>query len=124
MAAALLLCAEQPQAIGRSYTIAGEHPITVRELATAIAHALNRGLPAGSIPLWLANLASDLFALMPGMKGERAPLTRSRVKFLTQSRIYDSSRAKSELGYVPRVELEEGMKLTATWYRKHHYLDD
>ena len=58
------------------------------------------------------------------MTGEHAPLTRSRVKFLTHSRIYDSSRAKSELGYAPRVELEEGMKLTAAWYYKHHYLDD
>jgi len=122
--AALLLCDEQPQAVGRSYNIAGERPVTVRELATAIAHALDRELPAGSIPLWLANLASDIFALMPGLKGEHAPLTRSRVKFLTHSRIYDISRAKSELGYTPRVELEEGMKLTAAWYFKHHYLDD
>jgi len=124
LVAALLLCAERPQAPGRSYNIAGERPVTIRELATAIAHALDRELPAGSIPLWLANLASDIFAVMPGMKGERAPLTRSRVKFLTNSRIYDSSRAKSELGYAPRVELEEGMKLTAAWYYKHRYLVD
>ena len=123
LTAALLLCAERPQALGRSYNIAGERHVTVRELATAIAHALDRELPAGSIPLWLANLASDIFAVMPGMKGEYAPLTRSRVKFLTNSRIYDSSRAKSELGYVPEVELTEGMKLTAAWSYKHHYLE-
>src|SRR2546421_5651284 len=119
---ALVLCGERPQAVGRSYNIAGERPVTVRELATTIAHALDRELPAGSIPLWLANLASDIFAIIPSMKGEHAPLTRSRVKFLTNSRIYDISRARSELGYTPRVELEEGMKRTAAWYYKHHYL--
>jgi nucleoside-diphosphate-sugar epimerase len=122
MVSALLLCAEQSQAPGRVYSIASERPVTVRELATTIAHALDRELPSGSIPLWLANLASDLFAIMPGMKGEHAPLTRSRVKFLTHSRIYDISRARSELGYKPEVELEEGMKRTAAWYYKHHYL--
>ena len=122
--AALLLCVERSEAPGRSYNIAGEHPVTVRELATAIAHALNRRLPAGSIPLWLAHLASDVFALMPGMQGEHAPLTHSRVQFLTQSRMYDISRARSELGYAPKVGLEEGMELTAAWYDKHHYLDD
>lgn len=122
--AALTLCAESPQAPGRSYNIAGEHPVTVRELATAIAHALGKELPRGSIPRWLANLASDLFTVMPGMRGERAPLTRSRVQFLTHSRIYDCSRAEFELGYTPKVSLEEGMKLTAAWYYKHHYLDD
>jgi nucleoside-diphosphate-sugar epimerase len=123
LVAALLLCAERPQALGRSYNIAGERPVTVRMLATTIAHALDRELPAGSIPLWLANLASDIFAVMPGMKDEHAPLTRSRVKFLTNSRIYDISRAKSELGYAPKVGLEEGMRLTATWYYKHRYLN-
>ncbi len=124
LVAALLLCAERPEAPGRGYNIAGKHPVTVRELATAIAHALDRELPAGSIPLWLANLVSDSFAVMPGMRGERAPLTLSRVKFLTNSRIYDISRAKSELGYAPKVELDEGMRLTAVWYYKHRYLDD
>jgi len=124
LVAALLLCAERPQAAGRSYNIAGELPVTVRELGSAIAHALGRELPAGSMPLWLANLASDLFALIPGMKGERAPLTRSRVQFLTHSRLYDISRATAELGYAPAVALEEGMKLTAAWYYKQQYLDN
>ena len=122
MTRAFLLCAQRPEAIGRSYNLAGDHPVTIRELATAIAHSLGKELPSGSIPLWLANLASDLFAVIPGLKGEKAPLTRSRVKFLTSSRIYDISRAKSELGYTPTVTLEEVMKRTAHWYYKHQYL--
>ena len=123
MLAALLLCAEHPHAVGRVYTVAGDHPVTIRELATAIAHAQGRDLPAGNIPLWLAHLASDFFAFMPGMRGEQAPLTRSRVKFLTNSRVYDISRARSELGYMPAIGLEEGMQRTAAWYHKYHYLD-
>jgi nucleoside-diphosphate-sugar epimerase len=122
MTAAFLLCAERPQAIGHSYNLAGNRAVTIRELATAIAHSLDKELPGGSIPLWLANLASDIFALTPGMRGEHAPLTRSRVKFLTRSRVYDISRAQNELGFSPRVQLEEGMKKTAAWYHKHRYL--
>jgi dihydroflavonol-4-reductase len=122
MIAAFLLCAERPEAIGRSYNIAGERPVTIRELATAIAHALGKELPKGSIPLWLANLASDIFAVTPGMKGEQAPLTRSRVRFLTNSRVYSICRAKTELGYAPRVELEDGLRRTTAWYYKHHFL--
>src|SRR5258706_421885 len=90
--------------------------------APTIAHSLDKELPGGSIPLWLANLASDIFALTPGMRGEQAPLTRSRVKFLTRSRVYDISRAQNDLGFSPRVQLEEGMKRTAAWYHKHKYL--
>jgi nucleoside-diphosphate-sugar epimerase len=122
MTAAFLLCGERTEAIGRSYNIAGERPVTIRELATAIAHSLDKELPGGSIPLWLANLASDIFALVPSMRGERAPLTRSRVKFLTNSRVYDCRRAQTELGFKAQVDLAEGMQRTAAWYHKHQYL--
>jgi nucleoside-diphosphate-sugar epimerase len=122
MTQAFLLCAERPEAVGRSYNIAGERPVSFRELATAIARALGKKSPGRSIPLWLANLASDTFALLPGFKGEDAPLTRSRVQFLTNSRVYDISRARQELGFMPRMELDEGMRYTAQWYQKHEYL--
>ncbi len=122
MTGAFQLCAMHPKAIGRCYTIAGAEPVTVHELATAIAHALGRNLPTGNIPLWLAHLAADIFAVIPGFQGERAPLTHSRVKFLTQSRVYSIERARNELGYVPQVELDEGMQQTVLWYRKHGYL--
>lgn len=122
MTAAFLLCAERPRAVGHSYNIAGDHPVSFRELATAIARSLDKPLPGGDIPLWLANLASDVFALVPGIRGENAPLTRSRVKFLTNSRVYDIGRARSELGFAPTISLEEGMQRTAEWYYKHEYV--
>ncbi len=122
MTAAFLLCAEKAGAIGKSYNIAGSRAVTIRELSTAIAHALDKELPKGSIPLWLANLASDVFSLTPGFKGEKAPLTRSRVQFLTSSRVYNTGKAKAELGFVPHVELAEGMQRTAKWYYAHQYL--
>lgn len=122
MTSAFLCCARRPAAIGHSYNIAGKRPVTIRELATAIAHAMDKELPAGSIPLWLANLAADIFAALPGFQGKSAPLTRSRVKFLTNSRVYNCSRAGNELGFKASVDLEKGMRLTAEWYAKHRYL--
>ena len=122
MTTTFLLCAESPQAIGHSYNIAGDHPVSFRELATAIARALGKPLPRGDLPLWFANVASDIFALIPGIKGENAPLTRSRVQFLTNSRVYDIERARTELGFAPTITLEEGMRRTADWYYKHEYL--
>lgn len=122
MTDAFLLSAERQEAIGRSYNIAGEHPVSFKTLSTAIAHALGKQLPKGNIPLPLANLASDVFSVIPGLQGERAPLTRSRVKFLTNSRVYSIERAQKELGYAPKVGLDEGMKRTAAWYQKYGYL--
>lgn len=118
MIAAFLLCAEHPAAIGRCYNIAGERPVTIRELAIAIASALDKQLPRGNIPLRLANLAADVFAVIPGLQGERAPLTRSRVAFLTNSRVYDCRRVQEELGFQVAIPLDKGIRQTADWYQK------
>ncbi len=122
MTEAFLLCMERPEAIGQSYNIAGDAPVSFKVLSTAIAHALGRQLPKGDIPLWLANLASDMFGVVPGLRGERAPLTRSRVQFLTGSRVYAIDKARAELGYAPAMSLDAGMRMTAAWYQKHGYL--
>ncbi|HEY4384528.1 MAG TPA: NAD-dependent epimerase/dehydratase family protein, partial [Ktedonobacteraceae bacterium] len=122
MTDAFLLSAEKKAAIGHSYNIAGNFPVTFKDLSRAIAHSLGKELPGVSIPLWVANTASDVFSVIPGIQGEDAPLTRSRVKFLTNSRLYSIERARHELGYEPKVTLEDGMKLTAAWYHQHGYL--
>ena len=123
MTAAFLLCAKHPEAVGRSFNIAGERPVTVRELSATIAHAVGKKkLPRGHLPLWLANAASDLFSIFPGLRDERAPLTRSRVQFLTNSRAYDCSRATNELGFKPIVTLATGIQQTADWYRQQGFL--
>jgi len=123
MTAAFLLCAKHPEAVGRSFNIAGERPVTVLELSTSIAHAVGKKkLPRGHLPLWLANAASDLFSIFPGLRDERAPLTRSRVQFLTNSRAYDCSRATNELGFKPIVTLATGIQQTADWYRQQGFL--
>ncbi len=119
---ALLLCAEPAEAIGHSYNIAGASTITFRAFATLIAQSLHRSLVAGSVPPWLANLVAPALALLPAFKGEMSPLARSRVDFMTHSRIYAIERARNELGYSPRVGMEEGLELTAEWYQKHGYL--
>jgi nucleoside-diphosphate-sugar epimerase len=44
------------------------------------------------------------------------------VDFYTKSRAFDTTRARTELGYAPQVDLEEGIRRTATWYREQGLL--
>jgi len=50
------------------------------------------------------------------------PLTRSRVQFMLQNRAYDGTRAREELGFVPEIELDEGLARTVAWYRTNRLL--
>jgi nucleoside-diphosphate-sugar epimerase len=44
-------------------------------------------------------------------------LYRRRVDFYTKSRAFDTTRARTELGFAPAVDLPEGIRRTIAWYR-------
>jgi len=44
------------------------------------------------------------------------------VDFYTKSRAFDITRARTELGYDPKVSLEDGIHRTAEWYRQQGLL--
>jgi len=54
--------------------------------------------------------------------GIEPPLYRRRLDFFTKDRAFDISKAKTDLNYQPKMSLQEGLKLTAGWYKKHGML--
>ena len=116
------LCIDKQRAIGEIYMIAGERYVTVRELTIKIAKALQVRPPTIDIPIWLANTMAFMMETSAHIFNFQPPLTRSRVRFFTQNRGCDISKARRELGYEPMIILEEGLKRTVDWYRKNGYL--
>jgi nucleoside-diphosphate-sugar epimerase len=56
--------------------------------------------------------------------GITPPIFPRRVDWYRQNRAFDIGRAKRELGYLPRVELDEGLRRTGRWYHEQGYLKE
>jgi dihydroflavonol-4-reductase len=54
--------------------------------------------------------------------GVEPPLYRRRVDFFTKSRAFDTTRARTELNFRPRVTLRDGIRRTLAWYRAEGWL--
>ena len=111
------LCGTVPAAAGRTYLLAGRRYTTLKSLVELIASELGSRPPSLSIPVWPVWLVGALCELACVPFRVEPPLHRRRVEFFTKSRAFDASRARRELGFVPKVELEEGIHRTAVWYR-------
>jgi dihydroflavonol-4-reductase len=122
MAEALVQCGRQPAALGECFHFAGTAPVTVGELARAIARAEGARVLPGYLPLTVARAAARLGDLLPARARRRAPLTSSRLEFLTNSRVYDVRKARDLLGFVAATDLTDGIAHAVAWYRAHGYL--
>ncbi len=109
--------AAPPPRAPRAINLAGAEPVSFRRFCETIASALGRGLPRHGVPRVLASAAGAAFEALHHLGGVAPPITRETVRFMTSDRVYDIGRARRELGWEPRVGLEEGVGRTVAWYR-------
>jgi len=120
---AFLLAADVPAARGRTYLIGDERFLSLNELVRTIGKVQGVDVRIHRFPwyapvhllAWLMEMVSKPFNYEP-------PLFRRRLTWFATNRGWDISRAKSELGYAPRVSLEEGLGKTMRWYRSRRLL--
>ena len=120
---ALLLAAEQTVAVGRTYFIADESPLTWGALYDAIDTVMGRqplGVPLPSPMLRLAARGGDIVSTITGrsliLNRNKAALARPRWW------LCDSSPAREELGWRAEVPLLDGLRATYNWYVEAHWL--
>jgi nucleoside-diphosphate-sugar epimerase len=111
------LCGEVPAAAGRTYLLAGPRYTTLEELVRLVAAELGVPPPRWHLPVWPFWTAGLLCEAVCIPLRIEPPLYRRRVDFYTKSRAFDTSRARNELGFAPAVDLEDGIRRTADWYR-------
>ena len=111
------LCGTVPAAKGRTYILAGPRYTTLEQLVAMVAKELNVAPPTFHWPVWPFWTAGLLCEMVCVPLRIEPPIFRRRVDFYTKSRAFDTTRARTELGFAPKVDLEEGIKKTADWYR-------
>ncbi|MSP92215.1 MAG: NAD-dependent epimerase/dehydratase family protein [Myxococcales bacterium] len=80
----------------------------------ALGHSFNIGNPRSTVTIW--QLAREIVRLAESSSVlQQVPWNFTDVEL----RVPDISKARSLLGFVPRVDLEAGLARTIAWYRGH-----
>jgi nucleoside-diphosphate-sugar epimerase len=104
-AARACLCALECSVSGTQIYNVSAQPVTMREIVSAICHALGRPVPHLGIPLVLLKAVGAISCRMgdPGQLGQRLE------KFIHDD-VYDGSRFESTFDFRPAISLSEGMR--------------
>jgi nucleoside-diphosphate-sugar epimerase len=116
---ALLLAEKSEAAAGRTYWVADRRPYTVREIADTVETLLERefGFPVSHrrrrLPRFVGRLAAEADVVL-----QRFGVIEPRIHalgHLQESGACSIEAARRDLGYDPKIELEEGTRRSIRW---------
>lgn len=118
----IILCGEHPKAVGERFILCSDEYGTLRELAATMAQELKVKAPTFAPPVGPLMLAAKLCELICKPLGIDPPLHTRRVEFFVKSRAFDNSKAKTLIGYAPKISTQEGVARTIAWYQDNELL--
>ncbi|WNZ21701.1 NAD(P)-dependent oxidoreductase [Leptolyngbya sp. NK1-12] len=104
---AIFLAIEQ-EAYGETFNITDGYETTWREYATRLAQI-------GRLPHSLPSLPSFLIKSLIKLKLVDGSITPALINTMTRPHAYSIEKARIQLGYQPKISLDEGMQRTAEW---------
>lgn len=109
---------ENPSLSGNIYFISQDDPVSKWEIANGFLNAA--GLPPikGNVSAGTAYAAGSVFEFIYRLLGIKKdpPITRFAAKEAATSHWFNISRAKTDLGYRPKISTPEGMERLKQWF--------
>jgi nucleoside-diphosphate-sugar epimerase len=116
---AAFLALEREDAVGQVYNLTDGEVVTKRRFFGAIADAFELPHPTKQPPYWCAYGAAWLSEFFARRRGDtEAPkFCFSRLKLMGLNLGFSIEKARRELGYGPRVNFDDAMAETLSWYK-------
>jgi nucleoside-diphosphate-sugar epimerase len=111
-----LLAAYHEKAPGNVYNISNDHPLTQQEIFNAVADDTGGKRPVRHLPylpLYYGSIVAEKIAIVTHTK---PPATRLGVMMFGSDNRHSVEKARRELGYEPKVDIREGIRLAAAWF--------
>jgi nucleoside-diphosphate-sugar epimerase len=113
-----ILAANHPDAVGQAYNLGSEGEITQRDFYDLLTGLMRRPPVTRRVPFRLAfwgGFAAE--ALGRALRRREPPhLTRYAVALIGRSTRHSTEKARTQLGWRPRVGVREGVRRTLDWY--------
>jgi 2-alkyl-3-oxoalkanoate reductase len=119
---AFMLTMEEGKGEGQAYLIADEHYLEIEDLVLKVGRVLGVEVKIKHFPIIPLIIAGHIFEKICKPFHITPPIFPRRVDWYRQNRAFKIDKAKRELGYQPKIGIEEGLRRTAEWYKKEGYL--
>ncbi len=111
---------QSQKTIGKAYFIGDKKTYSLNEMFEAIQKTIGKKTIKITTPYFVAYIFAAFSELYAKMSGGQVLLFRKDFKYPFWR--MDVSKAEKDFGFKTKVPLEEGLKITADWYKKNGFL--
>jgi 2-alkyl-3-oxoalkanoate reductase len=118
VAAGAILAANHPQALGQTYNLCSEGEVRQKDLLNTLTDALSLPRISKHVPYFLAirfAFVQELIARLL-LRAKPPTITRRAIYLIGRSTQYSTQKARTQLGWEPRVQIDDGVRRTLEWY--------
>ena len=123
LADAVLLAIDNPNAVGEVFNITDGEFVSKRRFFEAVANGLGIRQPKSfpPVPVWLARILANWREGKFRRENRPNPprITQAQLKFAGLNLDFSIAKARTKLGYSPRILFDEGMKQATDWFKSH-----
>jgi nucleoside-diphosphate-sugar epimerase len=119
---ALVLAMDENKGNGQAYLIADEEYVSIQDLVQRTGRAMGIDVKIRKVPMLPVIVLGHVVEKACKPFGVAPPIFPRRVDWYRQNRAFKVDKAKRDLGYVPRVGLDAGLRRTYEWYKAEHML--
>lgn len=113
---AFLLAAKPGVGTRQAYIVGDAEYFPIQELVARVARALGVKVRIPHYPIWPLIAAGHVCEKLCRPVGLEPPIFPRRVDWFRQVRAFRIDKARRDLGYEPRVGIDEGLRRTGEWY--------
>jgi len=119
----ILLAVEAPAKSGEIFFLSDGHDYRMEEIGDILAHAMGITALRIRVPRRMVVGLACFSVYLSKLFGRPALLNKDKAEEIIQPDwVCDITKAKTLLGFEPRVPLAEGARLTFEWYKKEKWL--
>jgi len=123
LAEGIIHAMESPKGIGEIYFICNEKIYKWSEVVNKLSEIMNKKPITLPIPTNMAYGVSAAIELWANIRNKPTILNRQKIREVTEPYwTISNHKIKTELGFSPKISLEEGLRMSVEWYRENGWL--
>ncbi|MGD2245126.1 MAG: NAD-dependent epimerase/dehydratase family protein, partial [Candidatus Aminicenantes bacterium] len=120
MVEGIIAASTSSKTLGKTYFLGEKRTYSMKELFEAVQKAVGKKALKIKIPYFVAYLFAYLSEWYAGINGGHVLLFRHDIKYPHWR--MDVSKAEGDFGFETKTPFDEGIRITADWYRENGYL--